>query len=98
VPYEIRIGRSAERDIAGLRAFDRARLYREIREQLTHEPAVETARRKRLVPTTETEAAGITWELRVGAFRVFYDVDDGRVVVLVVKIARKGRKTTREIL
>lgn len=96
--YEIRVGRQAEDDLASLRPFDRAVLYREIREQLTHEPSKETAQRKRLVPTAETEAAGIAWELRVGAFRVFYDVVEDEVVVLVVKVALKGRKTMGEIL
>ena len=96
--YEVRIGRQAERELAGFRAFERAGLYREIRSQLAHQPTVETARRKRLVPTPETGAFGIVWELRVGAFRVFYDVKEAEVVVLVLKVARKGRKTTGEVL
>jgi len=37
------------------------------------------------------------WELRVGDYRVFYDVDVERAVVIVQAVCRKGRKTTKEI-
>src|SRR5438552_7760142 len=36
--------------------------------------------------------------LRVGPFRVYYAVNDVEVVVLVVKIQKKERKTTKETL
>jgi hypothetical protein len=34
------------------------------------------------------------WELRVGEYRVFYDVDSDRSVVIVQAIRREGRRTT----
>ncbi len=38
------------------------------------------------------------WQLRVGDFRVFYDVDEERREVVVRAIRRKGSKTTKEVL
>ena len=98
MPYEIRIGEGAEAELRRLRVFDQRIIVAAIREHLTDEPTTETKRRKRLVPTAETEAAGVAWELKVGAFRVYYAVNETEVVVLVVKIERKGRKTTKETL
>lgn len=40
----------------------------------------------------------LVWQLRVGDFRVFYDVDEARREVVVRAIRRKGRKTTKEVL
>ena len=41
--------------------------------------------------------AGITWELRVGEFRVFYDVQPPTQVV-VIRVVHKGRQTTDDTL
>jgi hypothetical protein len=38
------------------------------------------------------------WELRVGDYRVFYDVDVERAVVIVQAVRRNGRRRTQEIL
>ena len=38
------------------------------------------------------------WQLRVGDFRVFYDVDEREREVVVRAVRRKGSKTTQEIL
>jgi ParE-like toxin of type II ParDE toxin-antitoxin system len=38
------------------------------------------------------------WQLRIGDFRVFYDVDEERQAVIVRAIRRKGTKATEEIL
>ena len=48
--------------------------------QLAHEPAIETKHRKRLRPNWLA-----TFRLRVGDFRVYYDVIDGRDAVVLVK-------------
>jgi len=44
------------------------------------------------------EAVRPVWQLRVGDFRVFYDVDEQQQEVIVRAIRRKGSKTTKEIL
>ena len=41
---------------------------------------------------------GFVHQLRVGDFRVFYDVDETERVVIVMHVRRKGRKTTGEVL
>jgi len=41
---------------------------------------------------------GPLWRLRVGELRVYYRVFEEMILVLIVKVARKGRKTTEEIL
>ncbi len=58
--------------------------------QLTSEPAVQTRNRKRLRPNQVAE-----WELRVGAFRVYYDViDEPEPVVIIRGIGVKDREKT----
>jgi mRNA-degrading endonuclease RelE of RelBE toxin-antitoxin system len=45
------------------------------------------------------DVAPPVWELRVGQYRVFYDVDEGKKVVYVRAVREKPRgKTTEEIL
>lgn len=38
------------------------------------------------------------WQLRVGDFRVFYDVDRERRQVIVRAVRRKGTRNTKEVL
>ncbi|MCU0723595.1 MAG: type II toxin-antitoxin system RelE/ParE family toxin [Planctomycetes bacterium] len=87
-------------DIAALRAFDRSRLLDCMEEQLSHQPAQET-QNKKMLPGLKPRwhAAPPVWELRVGEYRVFYDVDDAQQRVTVRAIRRKPpHKTTEEIL
>jgi mRNA-degrading endonuclease RelE of RelBE toxin-antitoxin system len=51
--------------------------------QLSHEPACETRKRKPLEPNNLTE-----WELRIGDYRVFYDIDmsEARVKIIAVGV------------
>jgi mRNA-degrading endonuclease RelE of RelBE toxin-antitoxin system len=83
-----------------LRAFDRKQILDQIDTQLTHQPTGATRNKKRLVglvPPWEHE--GPVWELRIGEFRVFYDVDEEEARVTVRAIRRKlPHKATEEIL
>ncbi len=87
-------------DLAGLRAFERTRVLDRIEHQLTHQPTQESRNRKLLSglkPPWDQELP--VWELRVGEYRVFYDVDDVEHVVTVRAIRRKPpHATTEEIL
>ena len=59
-----------------------------IENQLSHEPLVETRNRKLLRPNPIA-----SWELRVGALRVFYDVaSTGRGTASFVRILAVGKK------
>jgi mRNA-degrading endonuclease RelE of RelBE toxin-antitoxin system len=91
MPYEIVMHELAVEELQSIRAFDRRRLIAEIREQLTDQPGVPTRRRKCLVdlsPSFEHEMP--VWELRVGRFRIFYDVQDDERRVHVRAVRRKG--------
>ena len=63
-------------DLAAMRVFDQRRILDRIDEELSHQPTQET-RHKKIIsgltfPWDHEEPA---WELRVGEYRVFYDVD-----------------------
>ncbi len=71
----------------------------EVDAQLTREPMKQTKRRKLLeglVPPWDS--ARPVWQLRVGEFRVFYDVDESRREVIIRAVRRKGTKSTEEII
>ena len=86
-------------EVEGLRVMERRRLLDEIDQQLRVEPGTETRRRKMLVGLTPPwDQVRPVWQLRIGDFRVFYDVDEPRKRVIVRAVRRKGRKMTEEIL
>jgi len=87
-------------DLATLRAHDRKHLLDRIEAQLTHAPMVAARNRKRLVGLVPPwEHLEPVWELRVGEYRVFYDVDEPAAVVKVRAIRHKPpHKTTEEVL
>src|SRR5437879_2242666 len=110
--YDIRWDQAAHEDMKGmkLRAFDVARIVEAVEEHLTHEPERESKRRKiiRLGEELPFEHVEPVWQLRIGEFRVFYDVakekDEEETrkcegVVHIRAVRRKPRhKTTKEIL
>ncbi len=70
--YEIVVHELAVGELESIRAFDQRRILADIRELLTHQPAVPTRRRKCLIDMTPSfEHELPVWELRVGAYRVF---------------------------
>lgn len=98
--YAVEIAPSALEEIGEFRAFDGRRILDAIEEQLTHEPAVVT-RHRRLLPGLEPsfEAVPPVWELSLGEYRVFYDVNEDEKKVHVRAVRRKPpHRTTKEIL
>jgi mRNA-degrading endonuclease RelE of RelBE toxin-antitoxin system len=91
--YEIDFDQEAVDELAALRPFDRVTILDAIEAALRHEPLTPSRHRKPVIPVDITVEAGITWELRVGDFRVYYDVDPPANVV-VIRIVHKGRQTT----
>ena len=71
-----------------------------IDDQLAHQPAVATRNRKPLPGLVAPfEHVPPIWELRVGDWRVFYDVDQRERLVVVRAIrAKASGQTTEEIL
>jgi mRNA-degrading endonuclease RelE of RelBE toxin-antitoxin system len=99
MPYEIVVHELAAEEVEGLRAYDQRRIVAEMEEQLSHQPAVVTRRRKCLAALTPSfEHVPPVWELRVGEFRVFYDVDNEALLVHVRAVRRKEpRQRTEDI-
>jgi mRNA-degrading endonuclease RelE of RelBE toxin-antitoxin system len=84
MPYHIRSAPAAAEDFYTIRAFDQARLRDAIASQLCHEPTVPTRHRKKLQSNPIA-----TWELRVGDWRVLYDVEEDMGEVKIMAIGRK---------
>jgi mRNA-degrading endonuclease RelE of RelBE toxin-antitoxin system len=97
IMFSIDYAEGVAEDIARLRAFDRTQLLDRVEAQLTHQPTQET-RNKKLLPGLKTpwDAVLSVWELRVGDYRVFYDVDNAQRRVTIRAIRRKPPHTTTE--
>ena len=77
MPIEIRYSTKAVRQLRGCRAFDQATILDEIERTLTVNPTLQSkAKVKKLQQPAPTQ-----FRLRVGNFRVFYDVDEANNVV-----------------
>ncbi len=97
--YTVEFVEAAIAEITRLRAAERAQILDEIEEQLSHEPTAETRRRKLLMGLEPPwESLRPVWQLRIGPWRVFYDVDDDVKSVIVRAVRKKGRKLTEETL
>jgi mRNA-degrading endonuclease RelE of RelBE toxin-antitoxin system len=82
--YEIKLSPNVQEDLKSLRKFEQKEVLKSIKEQLRYEPTVETKNRKRLDPNELAE-----WELRIGRFRVFYDVEIDALIVSIEAIGVK---------
>ena len=83
-PYSIRMSSSAEGDLQHFSLRDQKLILDKIVEQLTYDPEVETRNRKHL-----SENMLAKWELRIGSFRVFYDVDGKQITIEVIAVGEK---------
>src|ERR1039458_3628450 len=95
--FEIEIADLAVEELKGMRAFDCRRIVEEVDRHLGDQPTEASKNRKRLdsaVPDFEHVAP--IWELRVGDFRVFYDVDESTQTVFVRAVRPNRRDQTRE--
>jgi len=82
--YKISFTESALEDLAWFKQNEQNEIRDGIYANLEHEPTVETRNRKKLRPNETAE-----WELRIGRFRVFYDVDEAVRIVAIEAIAQK---------
>ena len=98
--FEIEVAVDVRADLKKIRPYERNLILDAVAEQLRLEPERETRNRKRvpcLIPTFESVPP--IWELRIGAYRIFYDVDReaGKVYVRAVR-KKPPHRTTREVL
>ncbi len=82
--YRIAFTPEAIGDLDEIRIYDARRIVAETEIQLMQEPATPTRNRKRLRPNQLAE-----WELRIGEFRVFYDIVASDLVVRIVAVGSK---------
>lgn len=85
MPYRVVISSAAEADLDHLARRDQSVVFDAIKRFLSTEPDVPSNARKMLDPNP----LDIAWELRIGALRVFYDVEED---VQTVRVERMGRK------
>jgi mRNA-degrading endonuclease RelE of RelBE toxin-antitoxin system len=83
-PFTIKITRGAEADIAWFNAHDRRVILAGLEVHLKHQPMFKT---RRVKPIRPNRVAG--WELRLGDFRVLYDVDKEQRLVMVHVVGEK---------
>ncbi len=98
--YVIRFATGVVTDLREISAYYRRIILSAIETHLTRDPTVPSKRRKLLPNLTPTwEAVPPIWELRVGAYRVFYDVSEVDRIVVVRAIRHKPpEKRTEDIL
>jgi mRNA-degrading endonuclease RelE of RelBE toxin-antitoxin system len=82
--FRIEFTPEAVADLRQLRKFDQQQIITAIESQLPDQAAQETRNRKRLRPNELAE-----WELRVGDFRVFYDIDQDNAAVKIEAVGYK---------
>ncbi len=98
MPFHIEFDPPALEELREIRVFDRRRIEQAIEEQLTYEPGVATRNRKPIVEGQASFSHALTlWELRVGDFRVFYNVIEDVVFVRTIR-AKPPHKTTEQVL
>lgn len=98
--YRIEYAEGISGDLAKLRAYNHKQILDRLEKQLRYEPAKKSKNRKPLpglIPPWEYVEP--VWQLRVGEYRVFYDVDEPSSLVMIRAIRHKPlHKTTEEIL
>ena len=95
--FEVRFAEGVEDDLRKIRIYYRNQILDAIEEQLVHEPGTLTRNRKlleNLIPPWQAIAP--IWELRVGEYRVVYDISLAESVDYVRAVRRKPRGTKTE--
>ncbi len=97
--YTIDFSTLFQGQIQQIRAFDRRQILQKIEEQLHFQPFLPTRNRKILIgAVARFEHEPPIWELRIGQFRVYYDIDDDRGIVHVRAMREKRPTHTTEQL
>jgi mRNA-degrading endonuclease RelE of RelBE toxin-antitoxin system len=100
LPYIIDIVNDSVRELKAISAYRRRAIARAIDEQPAHQPTVVTRNRKPLPDLSPSfEHVPSVWELRVGDYRVFYDVNEEQTLVSVRAIRHKSsHKRTEDMV
>jgi mRNA-degrading endonuclease RelE of RelBE toxin-antitoxin system len=84
MPYKVEFSPEALEHLDEFRKFDQQRIIDAVEAHLTHAPS-KASRHRKLMRSNLVA----TRELRVGDFRVYYDVDDSLKLVLIRAIGLK---------
>ena len=84
----------AEEDLRRVRAFDRVRILDDVERHLSEEPHRMGGHRRPL----RLPGRHPIFQLTVGDYRVFYDVDVSRQQVIIRHMHAKGRMHIEEVL
>jgi mRNA-degrading endonuclease RelE of RelBE toxin-antitoxin system len=84
--YSVETSVAAEEHVDELTASDRTRVLGAIERQLSYQPLTPTRNRKELRPNPLAN-----WALRVGKFRVLYNVSEEEGLVVIVAVATRER-------
>jgi len=87
--YEIEFTPEALQDLKAFRKFEQQKIISGIDTQLKYEPIVETHNRFQMRQNDVAE-----WELRIGKYRVFYNVEN---VIQIVSIEVIGLKVGNQL-
>jgi mRNA-degrading endonuclease RelE of RelBE toxin-antitoxin system len=100
MPFSVQIMPTALAELKAIPAFDRRRIAQAIDEQLSSQPTTPTRNRKLLIdPRPSFACEPPIWELRVGGYRVYYDVAEEAQSVFVRAVREKPpHQTTDQIL
>ena len=77
--YKIFIERSAQKDLSKIPASDQTKIINAI-EMLSHEPRPRGC--KKLIGRE-------AWRIRIGNYRVIYEIDDRKIEILIVVIGHR---------
>jgi mRNA-degrading endonuclease RelE of RelBE toxin-antitoxin system len=83
--YTLDMTEDANEDLSYYRAFERKMITDEILVQLVDQPEVETHSHRSLRDNPIAR-----WELKVGKFRIFYEIDTDEQFVTVVSVGHKA--------
>lgn len=90
MPYTIEIADAAYNELQAVKAYNRRQIVDAIDKQLVIEPTVETKNRKVLIGIQPNfEHGEPVWELRVGQYRVYYDVSEESKTVHIRAVREK---------
>ncbi len=84
--YELLIHREAEKELSGLPNDVYRRIYRNLLSLKQH---------PRPRNSTKLKGRDDLWRLRVGRYRLIYQIDDDRRVITVLRVALRNERTYR---
>lgn len=93
LPYDISYSDSATRNLVGIRVYYRGAIIDAIELHLGFTPTQES----RTTIKKMSQPYWAQYRLRVGTFRVYYDVDEARRLVQIHRVLEKGTEATPEV-